>query len=189
MDATLLIRYLTQIAPLNEPLQQAIIAHLKEERFSKHYVVLREGQTARKIYFIQQGFCRAFYLTADKEFTTWFMGRGDMMISVFSFFTQRPAAETIEALEDCAFLSMTYADLQAIYQRFPEFNLFGRIITEQYYIKSEERAIALRTLSARDRYLALISAYPEILRKASLGQIASHLGITQETLSRIRAQK
>jgi len=64
----------------------------------------------------------------------------------------------------------------------------GRILTEKYYILSEERALALRTLSAKDRYENLIKAHPEILQKATLGQIVSHLGITQETLSRVRGK-
>jgi hypothetical protein len=75
-----------------------------------------------------------------------------------------------------------------LYNDFPEFNLTGRLITEQYYIRSEERAINLQTLPARQRYQNLLNAYPGILQKASLGQIASYLGIKQETLSRIRAQ-
>ena len=169
-------------------MEECIIASLKEEKFYKRDLLLKEGQIARRIYFIQKGFCRAFYLNGDKEYTTWFMGEGDIMISVYSFFTQQPSVENIEVLQDSIFLSMSWQQLQKIYQTFPDFNLFGRIITEQYYIKSEERAIALRTLSAKDRYLSLTKAYPAVLQNASLGQIASHLGMSLETLSRIRAK-
>lgn len=189
MDASKLIKLISQIAALSPELELAIAVCLKEERLTKRTLLLREGQIARHIYFIQTGFCRAYYLKDDKEYTTWFMGENDIMISVFSFFTQTPAVESIEVLEDSTLLSMSWQQLQDIYNTFPEFNLFGRIITEQYYIKSEERAISLRTLSAKERYKSLISTYPSILQKASLGQIASHLGITQETLSRIRAGK
>ncbi|MEX8549317.1 MAG: Crp/Fnr family transcriptional regulator [Mucilaginibacter sp.] len=188
MISSPLIQRINHVAPLSKELEECIVASLKEEEFCKRDLLLKEGQIARQIYFIQKGFCRAFYSKEDKEYTTWFMGEGDIMISVYSFFTQRPSVESIEVLQDATFLSMSWQQLQKIYHDFPEFNLFGRIITEQYYIKSEERAIALRTLSAKDRYENLLKTYPNILQKASLGQIASHLGMNLETLSRIRAK-
>ncbi len=188
MIAFSLIQTLNHITPLSKEIEKFIISNLKEEKFHQRNILLKEGQIARRIYFIQKGFCRAFYLKEDKEYTTWFMGEGDIMISVFSFFTRQPAVETIEVLEDSVMLSLSWEQLQKLYTDFPEFNLVGRIITEQYYIKSEARAISLRTLSATDRYLSLIKTYPSILQKASLGQIASHLGMNLETLSRIRAK-
>ncbi|WP_419802265.1 Crp/Fnr family transcriptional regulator [Mucilaginibacter sp.] len=189
MNSTALIQRINQIAPLSQMLEDFIVSSLKEEKFCKHDLLLKEGQVARRIYFIQTGFCRSYYLQDGKEYTTWFMGEADIMISVYSFFTQQPSAEFIEVLEDGIFLSMSWIQLQKIYADFPEFNLFGRIITEHYYIKSEERAIALRTLSATERYLSLIKSNPTILQKAALGQIASHLGMSLETLSRIRAKR
>jgi CRP-like cAMP-binding protein len=75
-----------------------------------------------------------------------------------------------------------------LYTTFPKFNITGRIITEQYYIRSEERAINLQTLTATQRYEKLLAEYPQIAQVATLGQIATYLGIKQETLSRIRAR-
>ncbi|MDP9046605.1 MAG: Crp/Fnr family transcriptional regulator, partial [Bacteroidota bacterium] len=91
-------------------------------------------------------------------------------------------------LEDSVLQSINWDQLQSLYQDYPEFNKTGRLITEHYYIKSEERTIDLQTLSAKQRYEKLLSTYPDILQKASLGQIASFLSIKQETLSRIRAR-
>ncbi|EHQ26268.1 Crp/Fnr family transcriptional regulator [Mucilaginibacter paludis] len=189
METAALIQTLNGIAPLSAALQQSIVEMLREDKPGKKQLLLKIGQVNRRIYFIQKGFARAFYLNEDKEYTTWFMGPGDMMISVYSFFTQQPATESIEILEESVLLSITWQQMQTLYQNFPEFNLIGRIITEQYYIKSEARAIALRTLSAQERYQSLIKTYPDVIQKASLRQIASHLGISQETLSRIRAKK
>lgn len=117
------------------------------------------------------------------------MGEGEFIISVYSFFSRRPSFENIEVLEDCIVQSINWDQLQAIYKQYPEFNLTGRIITEQYYIQSEERSIQLQTLSGKERYEKLLREYPGILQKASLGHIASYLGIKQETLSRIRGHK
>jgi CRP-like cAMP-binding protein len=117
------------------------------------------------------------------------MSDNDIVISVFSFFTQSPSLENIELLEDTVLYSISYQSLQQLYQQFPQFNLHGRIITEQYYMLSEQRNFALKKQSAKQRYDLLLKQYPQILQKASLGHIASYLGITQETLSRIRKQK
>ncbi|MGI4727777.1 MAG: Crp/Fnr family transcriptional regulator [Janthinobacterium lividum] len=108
MDLSNLIQRINQIAPLFKASEERILSNLKEEKFSKRDLILKEGQIAKRIYFIQQGFCRSFYVQGDKEFTTWFMGEGDIMISVYSFFTQQPSAENIEVLEDSVLLSMTW---------------------------------------------------------------------------------
>jgi CRP-like cAMP-binding protein len=190
MNTELIMQAVNQISPVSEAVKSRLHEYLKEERFPKKYKLLQEGQTAKKIYFIKEGFARAFYFTADgKECTAWFMGTGEFMISVFSFFTQKPAAENIELLEDSTLQSITWTQLQTLYTEFTEFNIIGRMITEKYYIESEQKSILLRTLTAKERYEQLIRFNPNILQKSSLGQIASYLGISLETLSRLRAKK
>jgi CRP-like cAMP-binding protein len=189
MDPQFLLQLINQIIPVSPKLAQRLTDNLKEEVYPKKHILLDEGQVARRIYFIQSGFARAYYFQDGKEFTTWFMGPGDFMISVYSFFTQQPAAERIEILEDTKLLSLSWTQLQALYEEFIEFNIVGRILTEKYYMLSEQRAVLLRTMSAAERYHQLTLQYPSILQRAKLGQIASYLGVSQETLSRIRAGK
>lgn len=189
MNTDLLLQTLNFIAPLSSKIQERIHEYLIEERFPKKHLLVKEGQVAKRVYFIKEGFARAFFYHDDKESTTWFMGKGDVMISVFSFFTQQPGVENIELLEDSLLQSLTWTQLQSIYADFVEFNFIGRILTEKYYMMSEERAILHRTLSALERYKIMIKKYPEIMQKAKLGQIASYLDMSQETLSRIRSNK
>jgi CRP-like cAMP-binding protein len=185
-----LFQTLTFIAPLSAGLQQAFSNYITEEKYAKKHRLLTEGQVCKRVYFIKRGFARAYYLSREgKECTTWFMGTGDIMISVYSFLTQQPAAEYIEILEDSLIQSITWNQLQSIYADFPEYNYIGRIVTEKYYILSEQRALLLRTATAEERYRLLLNTHPDILQKASLGQIASYLCITQETLSRVRGRK
>ncbi|OCX54295.1 hypothetical protein BEL04_08535 [Mucilaginibacter sp. PPCGB 2223] len=184
----ILYQILHFIAPISAGLRKQLSEYLKRESFAKKHVLVRPGEVARKIYFIREGFARAYYHDADgREHTTWFMGPGDFMISVYSFFTQQPAAEKVELLADSQLLSITWDQLQSLYAEHPEFNFHGRIITQKYYIQSEERAVLLRTKKPAERYRMLLAQYPQLLQQASLGQIASFLSITQETLSRIRA--
>ena len=189
MDTSLLLQSLNFITPLSSKIQERLNDCLVEERFPKKHVLVKEGSTAKRIYFINSGFARAYYYRDGKEFTSWFMGTGDFMISVYSFFTQNPAVENIELLEDTTLISLTWTQLQNVYADFPEFNFVGRLITEKYYMMSEERAILHRTLSAQERYKTLLKTFPQIMQKAKLGMIASYLDMSQETLSRIRGTR
>lgn len=188
MEANGLIKTLNNITILSPALQDEIKLHLVEERFGRRSVILKAGQVSQRIYFIKEGFVRAYYSKVGSDYTSWFMGPGDIIVSVYSFFSRKPSFENIQVLENSVLQSINWDQLQRLYKTYPEFNLTGRLITEQYYIKSEERAIALQTLTAKQRYEALLLAYPGILQKATLGQIASYLSIKQETLSRIRAK-
>jgi CRP-like cAMP-binding protein len=187
METKSLLNTLNSISILSVGLKERIETYLIEENFERKSILLKAGQVAQRVYFIRKGFVRAFYYRENKQLTSWFMGDGEIIVSVFSFFSRKPSFESIEVLEDSVLQSINWDQLQSLYHDYPEFNLTGRLITEQYYIRSEERTVNLQTLSAKQRYEKLLLDYPGILQKASLGQIASFLSISQETLSRIRA--
>ncbi len=185
-----LLETLSFIAPLPAPLQKRVNEEVITEHFSHKHLLLKPGETSRRLYFIRSGFLRAFFIDElGKECTTWFMGKGDLMISVYSFFTQKPAYEYIEVLQDCKLQSISWQQLNAYYADFPQGNLLGRIVTQKYYILSEERAIFLRTQTPTLRYEKLLELHPDIEQQTSQTNIASYLGISRETLSRIRRKK
>ncbi|HEY8929523.1 MAG TPA: Crp/Fnr family transcriptional regulator [Mucilaginibacter sp.] len=185
-----LFRVFNFISPVSYAFTERVRTYLRPETHPKKTILLQEGNIARKIYFICKGFARSFYIDRDgREHTLWFMGGGDLMLSVYGFYRQQPAAENIELLEDSMLLSLTWELVQTVYKDFPEFNFHGRLLTEKYYLQSEERAILLRTRNPAARYASLMATHPEILQKAPLKDIASYLNINQETLSRIRAQR
>jgi CRP-like cAMP-binding protein len=188
MDLSPLFNTLNNIQILSTELKSRFAEFVIEEQVPKKTILLKAGMVAHRIYFIKKGFVRAFYYKGDRQFTSWFMGQGEIIISVYSFFSRKPSFENIETLEDCTLQSISWEQLQELYAIFPKFNITGRIITEQYYIRSEERAINLQTLTATQRHQKLLSEYPQIAQMATLGQIATYLGIKQETLSRIRAR-
>ncbi|MES2457903.1 MAG: Crp/Fnr family transcriptional regulator [Bacteroidota bacterium] len=189
MDTYLLMHILGSISPLSSKLQERFSDYLVEEEFPKKHILLHEGETCRRIWFIKSGVTRAYYLNEQgDECTSWFMNTGNLMISVYSFLRQLPAYEHIEILEPSTLQSISYQQLQSIYADFEEGNLIGRIMTERYYLLAEERAIMLRTRSVEERYLHLLETHPDIMEKASQKQVASYLACSQETLCRLRAK-
>jgi CRP-like cAMP-binding protein len=180
------ITYLQSLCPLSPNLIDFLSEKLRSSNLPKKATILKAGQISDRIYFIEEGSVRCFYKKDDKEVHTWFMSKGDVIISVKSFYTQTPSYEYIETLDACTLHYLSYKDLQHIYFTFPEFNFIGRVLTEQYYLKSEERLFAIRNHNSHERYLILKETNPNLIDKIPAKYIASYLGITEETLSRIK---
>lgn len=145
-------------------------------------------ESSNKLFFIEKGFLRAYHYEDGKEITDWFAQEDEFATCFHSFIYNKPSLEFIEAGEDCELYLIEYSELQKIYKTFPETERIGRVITERYYVKLEQRLQNLKLMNAKGRYRHLLQNNPELLRRAPLGHIASYLGITQETLSRIRAE-
>lgn len=149
--------------------------------------LIRQGQTIPNFYVIRQGMLRSFLRREDgEEVTLWFAYEGQQFAAISSFFDRRPSHETIECLEDCELLYIEGRDLNALYLKHNDLNTIGRKVVEDYCKVLDERIFAMQTLSAEQRYRDLTLYHPEVIRRVSLGHIASFLGISQETLSRVR---
>jgi CRP-like cAMP-binding protein len=117
------------------------------------------------------------------------MKEGEVVISVESFYKKQPSYEFIQALEDCRLYYITHSELQHIYHHFPEFNFVGRVLTEKYYMLSEQRLVTLRLQRSQERYGYLLKHFPEILQRVPSKFIASYLSISEAHYSVIRGKK
>jgi CRP-like cAMP-binding protein len=175
------------------PLSQGIIEHLghtiKTKTLCKKQYLLKAGHVSRQICFIEKGLLRCFYDQAEMEVSSWFMKEGDVIISVESFFKQKPSYESIQALDETVVHFIEYNELQFIYKNFLEFNYVARVLTENYYTLSEQRLYSLRMQRSLERYEHLLQNFPELILRVPSKYIASYLGISEETLSRIKAKK
>lgn len=184
-----LLALFNAIGKLTPEAKEDIEKILQNQTFSKKDFILTQGQACRHIYFIEHGLARSFYLDDGKEITSWFMIENDVIISVKSFFLEVPTEEYIQALEDTSLYYISFHDLMALYEAHPSFNTIGRRLTEIYYMKSEDRLQNIRKKDVFERYKFLITQHPEIIQRVSSRIISSYLGITEETLSRLRAKK
>jgi CRP-like cAMP-binding protein len=177
-----LFKLCNQIAPLSADLTEYLEATLKRKEVGKRTKLLDEGQTAKYIYFLEQGLVRGYYHYGNKEYTSWLMKEGDFFLSVQSFFFQEPSEEIIETLEDSVFHYLTYEEIQFAYTEFPHFNLHRAVILENYYAQSEKRH-KMRTKPALDRYKYLMDHHADLIGRVSDKHLASYLGVTTGTFS------
>lgn len=150
---------------------------------------LKEGQNLSSYFVIAKGIIRAYFRRNDKEVNAWFGEENQIFGSILPIYAGKPSFENIQFLEDSEIYAISTSDLNDLYLLHPELNLIGRKIAEEVCIILEERAVSLHTESAAERYETLIKLQPNLLNRINLGHIASYLGITQETLSRIRNNK
>jgi CRP-like cAMP-binding protein len=183
-----LIAHLSSVISISKELEKEITAISKPVSFSKGEAVIQIDGRCSSLYFIDKGLLRGYYFQEGKEITNWFAQEDEFATCFYAFIACKPSFEIVQALEDCELTELNYTALQNLYKTFPETERIGRLITENYYIKLEERVLNLQFKTAKERYQKLFSSKPSLLRRASLGQIAAYLGITQETLSRIRAE-
>jgi CRP-like cAMP-binding protein len=184
-----LLAFLNSIYPLSQSAIEYLAENLKEIEIPKKEFILKQGRICYNIYFVEKGLLRCFYTKNDKEISSWFMKEHDVIFSVESFLNQTPSYENIQTLEDSLLHYITYAELQYLYNHCPEFNFIGRVVTEEYYKLSEQRLHSLRMQKANERYNFMMNYFPQMILRVQSKYIASYLGITEETLSRIRAAK
>jgi CRP/FNR family transcriptional regulator, anaerobic regulatory protein len=155
--------------------------------FKKGKVLVRQGHVCDKFFFVLKGAVRTYRRVGSKELTHGLQFDRCDAVALSSFISRAPSQESIELLEDSILISISRDNLQRLYMTYPRSNMIGRLGVEEAFVELEGRTRSLQQLSAKERYEELIARSPECLQRVALKHIASYLGITQETLSRIRA--
>ena len=155
---------------------------------AKGSFLIKQGQICNNLYIIEKGFARIFSIINEKETTTLFARENDIITSTYSLFTQNRSNENIEVLEDSVLIKINYEAFVNLCKEHQHLFRLYRSLMEKYYLLLEERTLSLQFDSALERYRNLVSQHPFILQRASLASIASFLGMSPVTLSRMRAQ-
>jgi len=162
--------------------------HSFPHRLRKGEMLVTAGEICHAIYYVKRGILRGYVKDGIKEITTWITGETELVSSISSFDLQIPSVENVQAIEDCELVGLTYEHLEYMYEHFPEVNIVGRKILQQYYRDAEERAFIARLTEATSKYKRFIATKSDMLNRVPLKFIASYLGMTLETLSRIRSK-
>ncbi|GGX25397.1 Crp/Fnr family transcriptional regulator [Aquimarina muelleri] len=179
---------LNNIYPLPDTSKSTIKECISEISYPKGYFLLRANKIETSIYFIKKGIVRAYANSADNEITFWFGKEGDAVISMKSYVANQKGYEDIKLLEDCELYELKIQNLQKLFEKDINIANWGRRFAEQELIKTEERLISRQFRTAKERYKELLKNNSDLIQRVQLGHIASYLGITQVSLSRIRAE-
>ena len=164
-----------------------IAVTFEERTLQRNEFLLTEGKICDEYFFLAKGFMRAFaHDTAGNDVTTNFCSDNQVVFEVSSFFNRTRSKENIQALQDCIGWSITYQQLNDLFHSLPEFRELGRSVLVKGFSALKTRMLSHITETAEQRYDALLKTNPEIFQQAALKHIASYLGITDTSLSRIR---
>ncbi|MBN1924701.1 MAG: Crp/Fnr family transcriptional regulator [Prolixibacteraceae bacterium] len=180
-----LINYIEKFVKLDQEAIDALEQLAGIETYKKNQHILEQGQHCTKIWFLKKGMVRKYHISDGKEITAWIHSENDTFTSLESYARNIPSEEYLQACENTEVVSITKTN-SAKLASFPQIMMFTNALMEREFVNIDKHTKALNQRDAKGKYEYLGKIAPEIIKRAKLGHIASILGISQETLSRIR---
>lgn len=180
--------YIQSIVP---KISQATLEVLEEvfriEERKKGELLLRQGEVCKNLYFLAEGICRSYSIKEGNDITTWFSFKDDFITSFTSFFPKEPSYENIEMLSDGCLYRISYEKLIDIREGSREIEKMINFFSMQYTVQLEKRLFHLQTQTAFEKYQLILDQQPHLIQVIPNKHLASYLGISRETLSRIKS--
>jgi CRP/FNR family transcriptional regulator, anaerobic regulatory protein len=173
---------------LSTPMIKRILDKAELIPYAAGSYLLKEEQVCRGAFFLASGLARSYYKVNGREITSRLMEEGFIITSWVSFYLQQPGIEFITAIENCNTVFLSYEHIQELYEEFPLFNQIGRKQVEYSFFQLELRTQVLQWRTAAERYQYFYEHYPSLLQRVPLKYIASYLGMSEVTLSRVRSE-
>ena len=184
-----LIALISTYARFSEADIAIIKSKFTQHKFKQKEYILEEGQVSTHLHFIAIGLVRIFYVKDSKEITSYLSSDNGFVSSYSSFINQSKSYEYIQCLEKSQTLAINYKDMQELYETVPQWERIGRFFSEQNVLCLADRLLKLQSIPAKEKYLEFLKTSSEkIVQRTPLIHIASYLGITPESLSRIRSE-
>lgn len=184
-----LFKYLVKFNPLSNEAKEAISKISSTIQVKKNQDLQPIGYTCKTIYFLKKGVARIYYYKEAIDITESFSFENCIVVRFESLFAGQPSKKGIQAIEDSEFITINAAQLFKLYDKFPEIERLFRKITEAQLVETINRVESIQFNTAEERYNSLIREAPDVLKRIPLKYVASYLGITPVSLSRIRGQK
>jgi CRP-like cAMP-binding protein len=188
MDADFLRNYFTE-KQLSQDELDIVLPKYSQVEFKKNDFLAKAGKPVNDYWFLESGFIRSYAIdTEGNDVTTHFYSPGDIVIDWVSFFLRRPSREYMQATKDCICWALDFNTFQTLFNSIESFREQGRATLVGSYFALKERSISMITDQAKERYARLLKEKPDIFQNVSLKHIATYLGITDTSLSRIRKE-
>jgi CRP-like cAMP-binding protein len=167
---------------------QKVIGQYTRCEFAKHDFLIREGSVANYYYFLESGFVRSYSIDLEgNDITTKFFSSKDVVIDWHSYFLKTPCREDLQAITPCVAWKITFENFMKLFN-IEAFREVGRTRLINNYFELKSHSVSIIADSAKDRYLNLLKQKPDVVQNVPLKQIATYLGITDTSLSRIRKE-
>lgn len=184
-----LIQHIERFIVVSEDLKNRLFEISKLQSLEKGKFLHKPNKVCNFTYFINSGLVRIYYKKGDKEITDNFSAEDEWITSIYSFMQNVPDNCYIQTLEKSELISIDILQLEKCFFDFPEMERFGRMLISKYFVEQSERIISLQFHTSKERYDFFFKTTRNKIQRVPLGMLASHLGMTQETLSRVRAEK
>ena len=178
----------SQFTNLSAESKEELSSCLKILELPKGHVLVKADTVCNFLYFVDSGLTRTYYLKDGKDVTDWISDENSFASSIISFITRKPDRRIIELLEPSVLFSLHYKDLENLCKKHHDIENFFRHLVSFGLVQLQQKFDDLHFATALQRYQTLMENHPTFILRVPLGMIASYLGITQETLSRIRSQ-
>jgi CRP-like cAMP-binding protein len=183
------IQFCNQLSPLTTEAAGDLSGRLQTRSFKKGEYLLKDREVCRHLFFIDSGITKTFFNNSGKEFIMRFFPENSMFTVLDSFLTQSPSSYMILALETTSITCITKDELERLCRIHHSLETFFRKLVSFASINMMKRISEMLEENATERYNHFVEQNTDLLQRISLGDLASYLGITQVSLSRIRAKK
>ena len=184
-----LFKFFKKYNSLSLEAEKAIAGISKIIHIKKNTDLQAIGHTCKTIYFINSGLARIYYFKDGTDITESFTFENNIVARIESLFTGKPSRKAIQILEDADVVAINATQLFKLYNKYPEIERLFRLIFESAYVDTVNRIEGIQFHTAEERYKTLIKEAPDVIKRVPLKYVASYLGITQVSLSRIRSSK
>jgi len=168
---------------------EVILARFQLTKLKKNEVVLANGETSQRTFFVVKGCLRIFFINEDgQEATRYFAFENQFATALVSFITSDASEEFIQAVEDTEVYSISHEDFYELLDSVPQWEKFYRIYLETAYVTNTRRLMSFLVKDALEKYRQLLQENPVVVRRLSNKMVASYLNISQETLSRLKSK-